>query len=85
MLDPGIIVPDNILILQPRLNVDLSLNDLVILLPPPTQLHQLNAVNISIDAITHLINLTLTTLAEFLNLFKVLPVSSLRDNWELEP
>ena len=63
MLDPCVVVADNILVLQARLDVYLAFDDFIVLLSAAGQFDEFDTVDVAVDAISHLVDFTLTALA----------------------
>lgn len=84
MLNPCIIITYNILILKSTLNVNFSLYSLIIFVILFAHFYHFNAVNISIDQIYHFEYFATTSLTNHLNLFEVLSVSFIWNNWKIK-
>ena len=82
MLNPGIVIPHDKLILEPALYVNLPSDLLILLLVLPAKLNDFDTVDIAIDFISDFEHLAAATLSKERQLFEVLSVSFIWYNIE---
>lgn len=70
--------------MKTALNVNFSPYYFVVFLIFPTQLYNFDAIDVPISAIEHFVNFAATSLPELSQFLKVLFVSIVRNNWEVQ-